>query len=138
MKQTLIVIATAGALASGAAIGQTTVRADQRHAIAPVQYAQPLHERAQPSYDRWDDRSLSVNEREARIKVRIDRGYSDGRLTEYEARRLLRQLASLEGKERTFMSDGRLNRRENAELSRDLDQLASNVRFELNDQQRRY
>src|SRR4030095_9966341 len=122
-------MAPAGAAASGAAISQTTVRADQHHAVTPVQYAQPPHERAQASYDRWDDRSLSVNEREARIKVRLERGY--GGLREYEARRLLRQLASLEGKERTFMSDGRLNRRENAELSRDLDQLASNGRFEL-------
>ena len=139
MRKTLGACATIGVLASGAAWGDTGLRMETR-ASSPemirVQYAQPS-----PQYaprERWDDRALSVNEREARIKDRIHRGLNDGRITNREARWLLRQLAGVESKERAYLSDGRLNGRETADLNRDLDRLALNVRTQLRDDERRY
>jgi len=132
MRRTLIAIATAGALASGAAIaGSTTVQLNQepgRGAFVPAQY----------SPDRWDDRSASINDREARIRARIDRGINDGRITKSEARRLYRQLASIEAKEHSYKSDGRLSYREEAQLKHDLDSLAQNVQVQLRDEDRSY
>jgi CRISPR/Cas system-associated endoribonuclease Cas2 len=92
----------------------------------------------QYGYDRSDDRSANINEREARIKDRIQRGMHDGSLTDREARRLYRELADIEGKARAFRSDGRLDGRETAELNRDLDRLASNLQDQRHDEQRRY
>jgi hypothetical protein len=88
--------------------------------------------------DRWDDRSATINEREARINARIQRGLRDGRITNREARRLYNELADIEEKERAFGSDGRLSGRESAELNRDLDRLAEDVREQMRDEQRRY
>jgi hypothetical protein len=132
MRRTLIAIATAGVFASGAAIaGSTTAQLNHQPGYAtfvPVQY----------SYDRWDHGSVNINEREARIRARIDGGLNDGRITRWEARRLYRELASIEAKERSYKSDGRLNNREEAQLNRDLDWLAENVRTQLRDDDRSY
>ncbi len=132
MRRTLIAIATVGVLASGAAIaGPTAVQLNHEQGYSgfvPVQY----------SSDRWDDRSATINDREARIRARIDRGVNDGRITRSEARRLYRQLASIEAKERSYKSDGRLNYREEAQLRRDLDSLAQNVHVQLRDEDRSY
>jgi len=133
MRKTLIAVATAGVLATGAAFaGSTAVAAD--HGFVPVQYS--ANDRSVT--DRWDERSITVNERQSRIKARIDRGVNDGRITRPEARRLYRQLASIESKERGYMADGHLNRREEAQLTRDLDTLASNLRTQLRDEDRSY
>jgi hypothetical protein len=141
MRKTLIACATIGVLASAAAWGDTGLRAEPR-ASSPemirVQYAQPSPQYVQPAPERWDDRALGINEREARIKDRIHRGLSDGRITDREGRWLLRQLASVESKERAYLSDGRLSGRETADLNRDLDRLALNVRTQLRDDERRY
>jgi hypothetical protein len=136
MRNTLIALATASVIASGGALAGTTtaqVNRDAGYAIVPVQYSTPY---VVPAPDRFDVRAATVNEREARIRARIERGLSDGRITQREARRLYRQLASIEAKERSFKSDGRLNRREEAQLKHDLDQLAENVRVQLRDQER--
>ena len=128
MRKTLIAIATIGVTASGAAFAGST-GPQLNHGFVPVQYS---------SNDRWDDRAASINDREARIKARIDRGVSDGRITRPEARRLYRQLASIEAKERSYKSDGRLNYREEAQLKHDLDSLAQNVHVQLRDDDRSY
>ena len=131
MRSTLIALATAGVLASGCAAAGTTLPYSGSAAFVPVQY----------SADRssnWDDRAASINEREAHIRARIERGINDGRITNREARILYRQLASIEAKERAFKSDGRLSYREDAELKRDLDRMAENVRAQLRDEERRY
>ncbi|MET0918921.1 MAG: hypothetical protein ABWY07_10935 [Burkholderiales bacterium] len=134
MRSTLIALATAGLLASGGAAAGTAPIQVTRNvgsaAVVPVQYSQHS--------DRWDDRSANVNEREARIKARIERGLHDGRITNLEARRLYRELASIEAKERAFRADGRLSYREDAELKSNLDRLAENVRVQLRDDERRY
>ena len=138
MRKTLIALATAGVLASGlAAAGNTTGHAGPA-AFVPVQYTQQYPQQSPDRWhdDRWDDRAQNINEREARIRARIERGQSLGRLTDREARYLARQLNVIEAKERTFMADGRLNYREEAELKRNLDRLADNVRTQMRDNDR--
>jgi len=119
MKTTLVVLAAAGMLASAAVPAQTY------HRDQPQRWAQ--------NEDRWDDRSASVDEREARINARIQRGMSDGRINEHEARRLYRELRDVEAKERAFKNDGRLSRRETDELNRDLDRVTGHVREQIRD-----
>lgn len=87
-------------------------------------------------YDRWDDRSININERESRIRARIDRGINDGRITRREAHRLYRELGDIEAKERSFRADGHIDRHENRVLTADLDRLAQHVRDEIRDEQR--
>ena len=87
-------------------------------------------------YDRWDDRSININERESRIRGRIDRGINDGRITRREAHRLYRELGDIEAKERSFRADGHIDRHENRVLTADLDRLAQHVRDEIRDEQR--
>ena len=87
-------------------------------------------------YDRWDDRSINISERESRIRARIDRGINDGRITRHEAHRLYRELGDIEAKERSFRADGHIDRRENRALMADLDRLAQHVRDEIRDEQR--
>ena len=119
MKTTLIALAAAGMLVSAAVPAQTYHRDD------PQRWGQ--------NDDRWDDRSVGINEREARINARIQRGMSDGRIHEGEARRLYRELRDIEAKERAYKDDGRLSRRETDELNRDLDRLRDHVRAQIRD-----
>ena len=140
MRNSLIALATVGLLASGGAVaGTPTIQ----HDLVPVQYANQYaypnqYANREPYVYRSDDRAANINEREARIKPRIDRGVNDGRLTNWEARRLYRELAAIEAKERAFMADGRLSYREDAELNSNLNQLSDNVRAQLRDDERRY
>src|SRR5437762_1461455 len=141
MRSSLIALAIAGVFASaGAAAGTTTVQVDQGFgsaAVVPVQYANQYGDRWDTHRygDRWEDRSAersaNINERESHIRAWIQRGLNDGRITNREARRLYRELAYIEAKERAFKADGRLNYREDAELNRNLDRLAENVRMHL-------
>lgn len=121
MKTTLIALAAAAVLAPGAAAASPGADVTL---LMPVQY------------ERWDDRSMSVNEREQRLHERIERGIQDGRITDREARRLNRQLSDIEAKERSYLYDGRLSRRETDELHRDLDRLRDSVRQQARDEQR--
>jgi hypothetical protein len=129
MKKTLIALSTAAMLASGAAFAGTTpissVVPVGSHGFVAVQH-----------YDHGDDRLTNINEREARIRDRINRGINDGRITRREANQLYRQLADVEAKERAFRADGRIGGRESRELMDDLDRLAENVRHQLRDEQR--
>jgi hypothetical protein len=141
MRKTLFALAAAGVLASGAAAAATTGH-DFGTAFVPVQYNNYNYNYSNNDDrwrdDRWDDRAQNINEREARIRARIQRGQNDGRLTAREARYLYRQLNAIEAKERAFMADGRLNYRENAELKRNLDMLADNLRQQMRDDDRRF
>ena len=122
MKSTLIAIAATAMLASTGAVAQS---------YQPYQPYQRDHQSAQN--DRWDDRAQTINEREARINARIQRGMSDGRINDWEARRLYGELRDIEAKERAFRDDGRLSRRETESLNRDLDRLADHVRQQMRD-----
>jgi hypothetical protein len=124
MKGTLIALAVGAVLASTGASAGTTVGRDV--GFVPVQYV-----------SQSDERAMSINERESHLRNRIERGMHDGRITNREARMLLRQLERIEAREHSYMADGRLNRREDAQLKRDLDQLSLNVRTQLRDEDRR-
>ena len=88
-------------------------------------------------YDRWDDRSANINERESEIRNRIDRGISDGRITRQEAHRLYDELSQIEARERAARGNGRIGGRESREINDDLDRLAEDVRHQMRDDQRR-
>lgn len=123
--KTLIVLATAGVLASTAVAAGPDARANRQSypvVMIPAQYS--------------DDRSAAIDERESRITERIQHGMNDGRITNREARRLQRELDAIEAKERAFKNDGRLSRREIDELSRDLNRLADHVRQQMRDDER--
>ena len=134
MKKSLIAIAAAGVLVSGvAAADRYVLNFDDGNVRA---YAVQHDWR----YDRqWNDgRNFSIDEREARMHDRIQRGLDSGRLTPREGRRLMRHLDNIEAKERAFEYDGRLGRRERDELHHDLDNLAGEIRQQLRDDDRRY
>jgi len=131
MNRMLIALATAGVLASATAVAREPATPLRHHdargaTIVPVQY------------DRADERAGSINEREARLSARIQRGQRDGRITEREARRLYRELSDIESKERAFGANGRISGREEATLTRDLDRLNGHIRDQMRDEQRRY
>ena len=140
MRSTLIALAAAGLLASGGATAApATIQVNHDFgsaAIVPVQYSGNAN--SDPNAYRSGDRAANINEREARIRARIERGQHDGRITNFEARRLYRELAAIETKERAYKADGRLTYREDAELNRNLDRLAENVRAQLRDDERTY
>ena len=132
MKSMLLAVAVVGVLAAnGASAGTTSAVPDLTNGFVPVQYSYGYPSRS-------DERAMSINEREAHIRARIDRGLHDGRITDREARGLYRQLAYIESRERAFKADGRLDWREDNALKRDLDRLADNVRIQLRDDDRRY
>ena len=136
MKRSLIALATAAVLASGAAAADTfTVRFDGRDARSFVTVQDHRND-----FRRWHDegRGMSIDERQARISAHIEHGLQTGALTRREARQLGRQLALTEHRERAFEADGRLNGRERAELHRELDNVAQRLRFERSDAERRY
>lgn len=136
MKTSLVALALAGVLASGAAAAdRSTFRVDGRDGRSFVTTQDHGYD-----FRRWHDdgRQLSVDDRQARINTRIEHGLQTGALTRREARQLARQLALTEQKERAFETNGRLNGRERAELHRDLDQVAQRLRFERHDSDRRY
>ena len=129
MNRTFFAFSVAALFASNAAFAGTAFVSSN------VRVASPGFVAVQ-QYDRWDDRSANINERESRIRARIDRGINDGRITRGEANRLYRELRDVEAKERAFRSDGYIDRRENRVLTAELDRLADHVRHELRDEQR--
>ena len=136
MKRTLIAAALLGTLASGAALADSfTLRIDNRTFRAPAESIPYQH------YDRdagFYDRDRDIDGRQAILHARVQRGLAHGALTRNEARRAMRELALIESRERAFESDGRLTRWERAELHRELDRAAWNLRYQLRDEERRY
>ena len=128
MKRTLLALAAVSVVSSGAAFaGMTAVQRGtiDSATVVPVQY----YERGPVQYyERGEARSASIDEREARINEWIQRGLNEGRIRPWEARRLQQELADIQARERALTADGRLSGREFAELNRDLDRLADNVR----------
>ena len=136
MRKSLIALAIAGLVVAGSAAADSfTVRIGDRGDTSFVR-VQSHDNDFRGWYD--DGRRLSVDDRQARIAQRIEAGAQNGGLTRREARQLGRQLAAVEHKERSFESDGRLSGRERAELHRDLDYVAQQLRFERRDNDRRH
>ena len=111
------------------------VRVENRSALAlsaTAASAQPYggrHDGYQGDRNAW----TSINERQAQLDRRIDRGVRDGTLSRREAYRLrgeFRQIARLEA---SYRSNG-LNGRERADLDRRFDNLSAQIRAERHDQ----
>ena len=116
MKKTLIALAAAGMLAS------------------PILSAQPYH-REQPSAGRRTIDGMTAR-RHQRARVPHQRPYQRG-IDEAASTSAKRagSMASwdIESKERDYMNDGRLNRRETDALNHDLDRLTDHVRQQIRD-----
>jgi hypothetical protein len=119
-KLTTLTLIGASALALTAGAASAQPRGDW--------HAGPGH--WQSSQGAW----MNINQRQADLDRRIDRGLRSGDLTHAEARRLrneFRQIARLENR---YRANG-LNMRERADLDRRFDLLAARVRWERNDSQ---
>ena len=83
------------------------------------------------------ERSLSINERQARQEQRIQRGVARGEITQREARELWRQQREITRAEANARADGRIDRREMRELTAMLDEADQRIRPQRHDQQNR-
>ncbi len=83
------------------------------------------------------ERSLSINERQARQEQRIQRGVARGEITQREARDLWRQQREITRAEANARADGRIDRREMRELTAMLDEADQRIRHQRHDQQNR-
>lgn len=109
MKTIVIALAAATALTAGAASAQPYY--GQRH-----------------DQGRW----TSINERQARLDARIDRGIQNGQLNRREAIRLRREFRQIAYLEKRYRSNG-LSGWERADLDRRFDALSAQIRHERRD-----
>ena len=79
------------------------------------------------------ERSLSVDQRQARQEQRIQRGVARGDITQREARELWRQQREIDRVEANARADGRINRREMQELTAMLDAADQRIRHHRRD-----
>ena len=81
----------------------------------------------------WQERQVQrervIYERESRVGQWIQHGVDEGAMTPREARRLYRELGYVRQKQHSFEADGRLDRREFAELNDDLDRIVARLRI---------
>ncbi|MBL8548909.1 MAG: hypothetical protein JNJ73_02910 [Hyphomonadaceae bacterium] len=75
----------------------------------------------------------NINERQAELDRRIDRGVRDGTLTRAEAARLRNEYRTLVGLEANYRRSGGLNEWERNDLNRRFDLLAARIRWERSD-----
>ena len=90
---------------------------------------------------RHDDREtagpggwMSINQRQAELDRRIDRGVQNGDLNRREARRLRQEFNQIAQLEYRYRANG-LNARERADLDRRFDRLSMQIRGERHDEQ---
>jgi len=85
---------------------------------------------------RGDDRGrwVSINERQQRLEMRIDRGVQRGDLTRREAWRLRQQMNDVARLEHRYRMNG-LSNWERADLDRRFDRVSAQIRFERQDGQ---
>jgi predicted XRE-type DNA-binding protein len=92
------------------------------------------HDRYQANQE---ERSLSIDQRQARQEQRIQRGVARGEITQREARELWRQQREISRAEANARADGRINRREMQELTAMLDEADQRIRMQRHDPQNR-
>jgi hypothetical protein len=142
MKKSIFAVAVAGVLATGVAAAEDAViRFDNGNVqiySAQDRWWEHNQDRRYDNNPRDDGRQFDINREQARLQERIQRGIENGRLTRPEARRLEREIADIEAKQRAFEADGRLGPREARELQADLDELRARMRGQLRDDDRRY
>jgi predicted XRE-type DNA-binding protein len=83
------------------------------------------------------ERSMTVDQRQARQEQRIQRGVARGDITQREARQLWRQQREIDRAEANARADGRINRREMQELVAMLDEADQRIRYNRRDVDRR-
>jgi len=91
---------------------------------------------AQPyrgDHGRW----MSINERQANLDRRIDRGLETGQLTRREAWRLRQEFRDITRLEYRYRANG-LSNWERADLDRRFDRLSAQIRWERRDGDREY
>jgi hypothetical protein len=84
-----------------------------------------------------EERSLSIDQRQARQEQRIRRGVARGEITQREARELWRQQREITRVEARARADGRIDRREMNELTAMLDNADQQIRLQRHDPQNR-
>lgn len=114
-KTLILTLAAAAALSAGVAAAQPYDR-------GPDRYDRPAE---------W----MSINDRQARLDERIDRGVRSGQLTRREAYRLRSEFNSLARLEARYRYNG-LSGWERADLDRRFDALSAQIRFERRDGER--
>jgi hypothetical protein len=90
---------------------------------------------ATPAARYWDRRFDAIEHRQ---RARIVQGIRSGELTESEARRLFAEQRAIEAKERRYLADGVLTRRERLDLLEDLRDARRHLYNELHDEERRF
>lgn len=92
---------------------------------------------AAPALANHGERDAGINERQARLEQRIERGFRSGELTRPEYRRLVHEARDIERAEHVFKSDGYLSPRERSELHARLEHLSRAIQHERHDVERR-
>jgi hypothetical protein len=117
-------------------------------AVAAVTVAAPVAAQPSRDHDRYErswnqdrhERSWgqadyrNINQRQARLEQRIDRGVRSGALTRHEARRLHEQFSDIERLERRYRVNG-LSRGERADLDQRFDRFEQRLVAQLRDNQ---
>ena len=100
--------------------------------------AQPYGYGYGPRYERgYDGGWMSINERQARLDRRIERGLRSGQLTPNEAYRLRSEFRRIAYLENRYRING-LSSWERADLDRRFDALSSQIAYETHDGDRTY
>ena len=108
-------------------------------AVAAPAFAQPYESgRYDRQYDRRDDDRgwQSINQRQAQLDRRIDRGVRSGDLSHREATRLRAEFRDIARLEARYRVNG-LSFRERADLDRRFDRLSAQIRYERRDHDNR-
>lgn len=77
--------------------------------------------------------AASINARQRHQAQRIHTGGESGALSRREAARLRTRQAAIRAKEQAYRSDGRLSRRERAELNRDINRASRAIHLQTHD-----
>ena len=105
----------------------------ERVIVHEVHHAAPRHVHVRGGNGRYDETDVRQHEQ----RQAIEKAYRSGALTQTEARKLQEEQRDIAREERRYEADGRLTRRERAELDRELDQAARHIRSEARDDDRR-
>jgi hypothetical protein len=112
--------------------------------LATGAFAQYPRENQYPGNGRYDTRmpmndrqeALMIDDLQREARLRIADGIANGTLTPRESIRLLSEFDRIQQKERHYLSNRSLNRRETRELTSDLQNLIRGIHYEKQDSQR--
>lgn len=87
-----------------------------------------------PAHDRQE--AMIINDLQREARVRIAEGIANGTLTTQESIRLLSAFERIQYKERRYLSNRSLSRRETREIASDLENLIRGIHYQKMDPQR--